>query len=250
MSTVLAYKDGDKVWLAADSQATKGDQKILITDPNNFKIWRPKMHQNLIMGGIGTLRDLNIVSTVDVWFDEKISTGSMVEDYELNFSEMVRTIVPSLQSEITSLGGHNKSSFFMAYKDKCFSIDPDGCVIELYSDNDYAAIGSGEVVTEAAFSVLHDLELISTKEKIVRAVGQSCEQDLCVNYPILIMNTKDLELEIFDGEFLHTADGQAIPFHEISDYEFQKEIVGMPEFTEEDFEDEVDEKDLRCEITD
>ncbi len=254
MSVVLAIKENGKVWLAADSQATRGDEKMLLTDPNNFKVWRPKMHEHLIMGGVGTLRDLNIVSTVDVWFDEYTVVGSQLTAFELEFAEVVRTIVPALQNEMTSNGGHCKSSFFLAYKDKCFSIDADGCVVELYHEGDWAAIGSGDTVAEAAYAVLHDIESISTKEKIIRAVGQSCEQDLGVNYPILIMNTQDTSLEIYDGQYLHVDDETAIAFEDITEYEDNKMI-------EKDLEDlfidcepvkieDLNPEDLRAEITD
>ena len=105
MSVVLAVKNKDKIILATDSQVSYGGTKRLITNPNSYKIWRPAGHQHLIVGGVGALRDLNILSTVDVWFDEYVTVGSKVEDFELTFSYVVRTLGPALRREIADFVG-------------------------------------------------------------------------------------------------------------------------------------------------
>jgi len=40
MSVVVAIKDKNKVWMGADLQCTSGEQKIILKNPNNFKIWK------------------------------------------------------------------------------------------------------------------------------------------------------------------------------------------------------------------
>lgn len=236
MSVVLALKTGNKVWLATDSQVTRGGEKKLITDPSCFKIWKPKFHNNLIMGGVGALRDLNIISTVDIWFDEKIVNGSREELFDLTFVDVVRDIAPKIHAELKSFDSHNKSAFILAYKDKCFQIDTDGCVVQLTNDGDWTAIGSGDTIAEAAYGVLYDLDMLSTREKIIRSVGQSCEQDLGVNYPILMMNTEDMALEVFDGQDLIVQgekETMFIPFDKITEYEFDLEKPEVGETSEE-----------------
>ena len=39
---------------------------------------------------------------------------------------------------------------------------------------------------------------MSIKDKLVQVIKSACESDLYVNYPIIIMNTKDKEVEIIE----------------------------------------------------
>ena len=40
MSVVVAIKEGDKVFIGADSQVTKGGTRTTLKNPNNYKIWK------------------------------------------------------------------------------------------------------------------------------------------------------------------------------------------------------------------
>lgn len=251
MSVVLTYKVDGKVWMATDSQITRGSDKKLITDPNNFKIWQPSGHNNLIMGGVGTLRDLNIASTVDVWFDEIEVCGGEARPFELTFQYVVRHIVPALFAELSVNDKENISSFILAYRDKCFRIDFDGATTEIH-EGEFEGIGSGGTIVEAAFGAVYDIETLSTREKIIRAVGQSCEQDLGVSYPILMMNTEEMTMEVFDGQTLFIDDNE-IDFHDVTEYEFGllnediEELMAEVQAIEEVLEDE---EDYKIELTD
>ena len=57
MSVVIAIKDKDKVYLAADSQCTCGASKLTLSNPNNYKIWKTKGLDNSIMCHTGACRD-------------------------------------------------------------------------------------------------------------------------------------------------------------------------------------------------
>ena len=227
MSVVLAVKNKDKIILATDSQVSYGGTKRLITNPNSYKIWRPAGHQHLIVGGVGALRDLNILSTVDVWFDEYVTVGSKVEDFELTFSYVVRTLAPALRREIADFVGDLEdfnSYFIFAYKDKCFEISPCGAVSELIFDEDVLAIGSGGEVARTVYSALDGIN-IPVKEKILRSLSAVCKQDLYVSYPIIIMDTNDTSsLEMYDGEYLHLSNGDSIHCEDIQDFFIKEEL--------------------------
>jgi len=45
---------------------------------------------------------------------------------------------------------------------------------------------------------LKDNKEMSIRDKLVQVVKSACESDLYVNYPIIIMNTMDKEVEIID----------------------------------------------------
>ena len=66
MSVVVAVRDEDKIWLATDSQVTAGWTKSLLLSQHSFKIFKGRNKVNI--GGVGSLRDLNIISTSDVDF--------------------------------------------------------------------------------------------------------------------------------------------------------------------------------------
>ena len=224
MSVVLAIKSGDAIYLGTDSQVSYGGTKKLITNPTSFKIWRPAGHKHLIVGGVGALRDLNILSTVDVWFDEIEVTGAETKEFELDFAYVVRTLAPAIRAELeryTPQGSEpSSSSFVFAYKDKCYEIAPCGSVNELAYDGDFVAIGSGGTITTAVYSAIQDLEDMPLKEKMIRSLAQACEDDL---YPILLMDTASSHTEVFDGEYLHISSDEVIHFNDLREYYFEIE---------------------------
>lgn len=223
MSVVVAVRDTDKIWLATDSQVTSGWTKKLLLSQHSFKMF--KFPSGITMGGVGSLRDLNILSTSDVDF---VNEATLLKD-NINFKEIVRDTVPKIFQElkrfhrITREDGilYMESMFMLAYKQDCYVIDCDGAVLEL---NDMFAIGSGGNVAESAYTILRDTEL-TPKEKAVRAVISSCERDLFVDYPIIITNTLSKDFEVFDGS----------DFYKISE---TGEMVLIPD-EDEDLEDVV-----------
>lgn len=201
MSVVVAVRDEDKIWLATDSQVTAGWTKSLLLSQHSFKIFKGKNKVNI--GGVGSLRDLNIISTSDVDF---ISENDILKN-NVNFKNMVRETVPKFFEELKKFNrvysDHGmlfmESSFIIAHGDSCYAISSDGCVQELY---DMFAIGSGAEMAESAYTILRDVEL-SPKDKAIRAVMSSCERDIFVDYPIVITNTLMDNFEVFDGQNLY-----------------------------------------------
>ena len=237
ISVVVAIRDEDQIWLATDSQVTAGWTKSLITSQHSFKIF--KMRHDVNIGGVGSLRDLNIISTSDIEF---ISENTLLKN-EINFKEIVRDTVPKFFCELDKFGRVEKyngvselcSQFIIAHKDQCYMICEDGAVLEL---SDMFAIGSGANVAESAYTVLRDTEL-TPKEKAVRAVISACERDLFVDYPIVVTNTLTSEFEIFDGNsFYRIEDGELIEIEEENNEEDDDDYGETDEKIEEETEEE------------
>lgn len=181
---------------------------------HSFKIFKNRLGVNI--GGVGSLRDLNIISTSD---EEWISENDILKN-NINFKSIVRDTVPKFFKELDSFNRLYKdkgmeemnSAFVLAHNMDCFLIHPDGCVEELV---DMFAIGSGSDIAESAYAVLRDTEL-SAKEKAIRSVVVSCERDLYVGYPIVVTNTKMESFEIFDGMNFYSVneDGELVSIEE------------------------------------
>lgn len=196
---------------------TSGWTKSLLTSQHSFKIFKKPHGVNI--GGVGSLRDLNIISTSDI---ELISENDILKK-NINFKNIVRETVPKLFKELDIFNRLYKdkgiqemnSAFVVAHGEDCFFIEQDGCVIELV---DMLATGSGGSIAESAYAVLRDTDL-SPKEKAIRSVAISCERDLFVGYPIVITSTKMDSFEIFDGEefYLVNKEGELVPIEYIED---------------------------------
>lgn len=214
MSVVIAVKDGDKVWVAADSQVSYAGMKDTLLSQNCLKIWKPSGHPNMVMGLVGSMRDNNILSTVDVWFDELVEVKDMYD-----FKYVVRDTVPKIFTQLRDAGRvyndkgleYLESNVLIAYRDKIFDIGSDGCVSEAVLDGEIIALGSGFKHCLSAYEAIADIEELTVREKLIRTVAAACHADLYVQYPIIITNTAMDRYEIFDGEELYdSTNGKAI----------------------------------------
>jgi ATP-dependent protease HslVU (ClpYQ) peptidase subunit len=195
MSVVVAIKDKDTVWVGCDSQVsmgyTKGTLKL------NKKIWKPEKEEGIVMGVVGSVRDLDILSTEEDWIEEIVKIKN-----EFNYKYMVRKIVPKIFKTLSNFGRMKndkgiesiESSIIFTHKDKLFSINGDGSVIE---SDDILADGSGYRLCLGAWNSLKNKD-IPIKDKLVQVIKAACESDLYVNYPIVLMNTKTEEVEIVE----------------------------------------------------
>lgn len=197
MSVVVAIKDQDRVWVGCDSQVTTGYTKSIISPKSQMKIWKPIDDNEIIMGLVGDVRDNNILSTSNKWIDEL----TKLKD-EFNFKYVVRNIVPQIFRELNNYGRMKskdgiqsiESTLIFTYKNQCYVIYNDGAVIEIL---DMMAIGSGSRLSAGTLNTIKNSNL-SPKKILIEAIKSSCESDLYVNYPIIIMNTKDDEIDIIE----------------------------------------------------
>ena len=196
MSVVVAIKDNDKIWVGCDSQTTSGYTKSTLKSQR--KMWRASDDDELIMGIVGYLRDVNILSTAEGWIEELPKLKN-----EINFKYIVRKVVPKIFTELDNFGRMNlingiksiDSNVIFAHKDNAFCINMDGCVTEI---DDILVDGSGSRLCLGAWNGIKDNKEMSIKDKLVQVIKSACESDLYVGYPIIIMNTKDKELDIIE----------------------------------------------------
>lgn len=194
MSVVVAIREGNKIFLGADSQVTKGGSRTTLKNKNNYKIWKVDGVDNCMMGHVGNVRDANIVRLM----------GGLVDDYDefrerVNYRFVVKYIVPEIIKELEQAhflkldNGYLEylnSSFIFAYRDKLFYINTDATVMEI---DDYVAIGSG---SQEALGSLLTTEGQNPKRRLVKAIKASAANDIYVDYPIIISDTDSCEFEI------------------------------------------------------
>ena len=195
MSVVVAIKKGDKVYVGADSQVTRGGTRATLKNPNNYKIWKVIGVDNCLMAHVGTVRDANIVRLID----------NLVTDYDIyrdriGYGFVVTSVVPDIFAALKQAGylkdeqylDHMESRYLFIYKDKLFTINTDGCVLEI---DDYVAIGSGE---DQAIGSLLSTEGEEPQTRIIKAIKASAASDIYVDYPIILTNSKTTHFEIIN----------------------------------------------------
>ena len=193
MSVIVAIKKDGKVYIGADSQVTRGGCRFLLTNPNNYKIWKVKGVDNCIMGSVGNLRDAcairvmhNLIREIDVLHDD------------VDFDYVVNRIEPMIRDELKEhefIDSSNpyksmESRFILAYKDKLFTIDY-GAVVE--HDN-FIAIGSGDC--QAIGSLVSTIGDECPEERIIKALKSGVTNDLYIDYPFIITNTETTEFDV------------------------------------------------------
>lgn len=193
MSVVVAIKENDNIYIGADSQVTRGGTRTTLKNSNNYKVWKVRGVENCLMGHVGVSRDANIVRLID----------NLVTDYDVykdavDFEFVVKSVVPQIYRELCRAGYISddpvlpmlESRFLFAFKNQLYVIGSDGCVIEI---EDCVAIGSGE--NEAIGSLL-STDGQKPEERIVKAIKASAANDIYVDYPIIMTNTKTTEFKV------------------------------------------------------
>ena len=193
MSVVVAIKEGNKVYIGADSQVTKGGTRTTLKNPNNYKVWKVRGADNCLMAQVGAVRDANVVRLMD-----RLVTDYNVYREHISYDFVVKKIVPDIISELRFYGNIKDdkyvelldSAFIFAYRDQLYVIGLDKSVIEV---EDYVAIGSGE---DQAIGSLISTEGESPKERIVKAIKASAAADIYVDYPIILIDTEETKFEV------------------------------------------------------
>ena len=195
MSVNIVVKDKDRVYVAVDSQVTAGDTKAIFTNPNSIKMWKVNGIDNCIMAHCGDYRDACLIRTMN------LAGGAS----NIDFSFVVNEIVPNIVQELINadyISIANKyiencpSTWFVVCKDKAFAISDKLAVVEI---EDYSAHGSGK------YNALGSLAS-TTKEKpldrIKKAIKASANNNIYVDFPIYVMDTKTMEIKTINKEEL------------------------------------------------
>ena len=185
MSVVCAIKEHGKVIIGADSQVTKGGTRTSLSNPNNYKIWQYDDVPGCYFAQVGHVREGQVIRVSD----DLIKDLDFIYDM-IDFKFCVKHLVPRMINELVE----NKlmkeedtmsdSSFIFAYKNLLFVIDTDFTVIEV---DDFCAIGSGR--NEAIGSLLSTIGE-NAETRIIKAIKASAANDIYVDYPIIMVDTK------------------------------------------------------------
>ena len=194
MSVVVAIKEGNKIYMGADSQVTRGGTRLSLSNPNNYKIWKVKGVENCLMASVGDLRDACVIRIMNGLVREIDALKG-----EVDFEYVVGRIVPLIKEELIDYGYIKKdgvfegfeSSYLFAFEDKLFYINRDASVIEI---DDCIAIGSGS--NEAIGSLITSSKEEDSEQRIVKAIKSSAAHDIYVDYPIILVNTETTEFKV------------------------------------------------------
>jgi len=187
LSLVIGIKENDRVVLASDSQVTIGGVKKTSLLRDNYKIWHPGNHKEVLIGSVGTVRQMNVVRYMDDIIEElKILKNEVNMSYVVN--KVVKKMLSTLKDNNIISSKDNvlamDNSYLLAVRDKLFQIFSDGAVIEI---DEYTAIGSGSNEALATLNTSREMNVI---EKIRIAMDATVMNDVYVNYPIIISDTK------------------------------------------------------------
>ena len=195
MSLILAIKEQDREVIAADTQTTRGDLKYTKLSDNNRKFWRA-LNSDVIIGHSGPVRDANVIRIMPNLINDED------ENNELTFELMVRRVVPLMREELIRYGfmkdekpyENFESRFIFASKDKCFTVDHDGCIEDV---ENFTAIGSGSMEAMEVLSA-NDKVGITVEERAYEAIKASAKNNLYVGLPAMITDTKDGQIKIIE----------------------------------------------------
>ena len=199
MSVVIAVKDKKTkcVYVGCDGQATSGNNKITLKGQSN-KIWNHNGIDDLIIGGVGTLRDLQIIQcSPDIIEPMGLALG-------IDYSYMVRVFYTSIYNrlkeynriEISGEGVYSpfiQDSFIVVQQDEAWVLDPDGAVQEL---DDYLVIGSGQ---DIATGVLENNKNKDPRTRITEAILACSDKTVYVDDNITILHTPFMQDKVENG---------------------------------------------------
>lgn len=195
MSVIVGIIHEGVVYMGSDSQITSGGTKKNYHHPNNHKIWHPDAREHLLIGSSGLLKGINIIKSINGLIDQKtLNEGTL--NYHYVIKQVSKKIMESME-EIKLIDSKDfkptmMNDFLFGNKDELYLIGFDGSVLQV---DDFAAIGSGSI--EAIGSLLSS-EGEPPKTRIIKAIESAITNDIYVGYPIVIMNTKDMTIDIIN----------------------------------------------------
>jgi ATP-dependent protease HslVU (ClpYQ) peptidase subunit len=193
MSVVVAVKHNGIVYLGADSQISSSKSKFSFSNVNNYKIWRyHKFPESCLFGGVGSLRDINLIKVSDGLLNENnVLKGTI--DFKYIVENLVDNMFDTLRNKDRLVKDSDElyrmsSGYLFSFNSNLYEIGSDGSVIDI---NDFTAIGSGQ---DIAIGSLNTTEEKTPVERIVHAIEASCKTNLYVNYPIIIMRSDKIDV--------------------------------------------------------
>lgn len=182
-----SFKDGNKVVdkfiMGCDTQTTLGQTKGQVT-----KIFKNKLDDRIVCGVVGSLRDLNLISTITNIIDQFALRRDIV-DTETIITTTVKIIKETLSKEgrviATDKGEIMSSSIALAFKDKAWIIGPDFAVKEVF---DFDAVGGPQEFAIGAYEAIKDSKM-TDEEKVIKTIDICIKRTIYVDYPICLTDT-------------------------------------------------------------
>ena len=187
MSVIVAVKDGDTIYMGADSQTSSGSNKIHYLNATGYKIRR--LDNGILVGFCGS-----VVASQTILAIQNVFT--LDEDGKFTKKHIVREIIPKLVDKMEQIGdtssGSLEVSILLVYKDQMYKITSRLNVIHL---NQVACIGAGDYYVN--YYLFERLDL-TVRERILKSLIESAKRSDSVGGPYVLIDSKNLEYEVID----------------------------------------------------
>ena len=183
MSVIIAVKKDDTIYLGADTQCTSPTRKFHVKTGINAKL--VAFENGVIIGHAGACVVGQIIVSHPEWFDFK-SEDELTKEY------LTTVVIPKIKEAFKDYN-YNDDEFelIIAYKSKLFEINRRFVVFCIEHKN---AVGCGSDVITYKLSKINMDEDIN--EQLLDSLRFSEKNDSAVGAPFILINTKDLKMQI------------------------------------------------------
>ncbi|MBQ9716056.1 MAG: hypothetical protein IJV77_06585 [Clostridia bacterium] len=186
MTVVVAVRQGNTVFMGADTQSTFDPFKENYLSEQNLKI--RKMPNDVLVAESGR----SSVTQEMVFRPEFFE--NIPKDTGLTKKYIVQEIIPKYKKILKKADaldekGKGEFSFLFVWKDRIFKVHDDFCVSKI---NNYVSIGSG---SDLAYPFLDDTKL-SMQERLMSGMKMAEKFDQAVSGPFVFIDTKDMQYKI------------------------------------------------------
>ena len=201
MSVVVALKFRDGVIIGSDRRVTTSYHTYQDDAATKMHMMQ---YSNHVIGTVGYLRILNVISTVDEFMEYK----DILDGYKVDFKYLVKTIIPKIiktleeNRVLDELECTSNSNFIYATNEKIFSIGGDFAVIE---HPYWATVGCGQDLVAGLLSVVEpeDFENMNAEEAlsmIEGCISKACKSDNAIGeeFDFFVLRDGDYITNLFE----------------------------------------------------
>jgi ATP-dependent protease HslVU (ClpYQ) peptidase subunit len=186
MSIIVAVKGEGCVYLAADSQVTFGESKLIL-DPKHGKL--RQLTPQLAVGCTGNMNQMPIVTSEEAvpGFNSVMECGAWIYGIVTRGLKGGELMEKNRYTGAAELPGR----LLIAWKDDFIEVDASGQLIKPASD--WHAIGSGaEVARGAMWSAWHELAIAAVEREEIARVGvnAACTFNIYCSFPVITAVTR------------------------------------------------------------
>lgn len=192
MSVVIAYKRNDVIYLAADSQATCGNEASSICKDNYQKIHQFDFGVTIAMTGSANLL---------AYFVSNPSWFKLQKDMHYSKEFLLNCLIPFLFDKAKE-GGYAsdpeekkaislKTGIILVSENKMFRCD--SCYID--EVDHYCSVGCGENIANPLLKELDNVEEKDIEKEMYKIVETCAKYNVYVGLPVVMWNSRDNVLE-------------------------------------------------------